>query len=137
MLDQTIAIWADLSMPGPLRWFTLCWIAFLGGCFGSFMNVVVYRLPRGQSVVHPPSACPACGHAIRWYHNLPVLGWLMLRGRCYDCGVKISSRYLIVEAIVMAMMVVLAWFGPLAEGANLPQSSNWPAIESPDVVFGR
>jgi leader peptidase (prepilin peptidase) / N-methyltransferase len=70
----------------------------LGLLIGSFINVVAHRVPRGESVVSPPSACPACGHAIRNRHNVPVLGWLVLRGRCYDCREPISARYPIVEA---------------------------------------
>ncbi|WP_275106608.1 prepilin peptidase [Nocardioides caeni] len=64
---------------------------------GSFLNVVAHRVPAGESVVHPPSACPACGHAIRGRHNVPVLGWLVLRGRCFDCRAPISPRYPLVE----------------------------------------
>lgn len=70
----------------------------LGLAIGSFLNVVVYRVPAGLSVVRPPSACPKCGHQIRNRHNLPVLGWLLLRGRCYDCQAPISARYPLVEA---------------------------------------
>ena len=70
----------------------------LGLAIGSFLNVVVHRVPRGESVVHPPSACPRCGSRIRARHNVPVLGWLLLRGRCADCGEPISARYPLVEA---------------------------------------
>lgn len=96
------------------------WLAALGGCIGSFLNVVIYRLPRGKSLVHPGSACPACGHAIRWYHNVPVVGWLMLRGRCYDCGTAISPRYPAVEAAVALAFLALGIAGPLSGGASLP-----------------
>ncbi len=70
----------------------------VGGLVGSFLNVVAWRLPNGRSVVHPPSACPHCGRQIRPWHNVPVLGWLLLRGRCADCKSPISSRYPLVEA---------------------------------------
>lgn len=70
----------------------------LGLVIGSFLNVVAHRVPRGESVVSPPSACPRCAKPIRSRHNLPVLGWLILRGRCYDCGSPISARYPLVEA---------------------------------------
>ncbi|NNJ47471.1 MAG: prepilin peptidase, partial [Acidimicrobiia bacterium] len=76
--------------------------AVLGLVFGSFINVVAYRVPAGQSVVSPPSACPSCGHPIRHRDNIPVLSWLLLRGRCRDCGEPISSRYPIVEAATAA-----------------------------------
>ena len=64
----------------------------LGLVLGSFLNVVVWRVPRGESVVHPPSACPRCGHAVRARDNVPVLSWLLLRARCRDCGEPISAR---------------------------------------------
>ncbi len=80
---------------------TLVWITFVGGCVGSFMNVVVYRLPRGQSLLHPGSRCPRCHHSIRWYDNLPVFGWLRLRGHCRDCQTAISPRYPLVEGLMM------------------------------------
>ncbi|MBA2952735.1 prepilin peptidase [Nocardioides sp. MAH-18] len=70
----------------------------LGLVVGSFLNVVAHRVPRGESVVRPPSACPQCHTVIRTRHNIPVLGWLVLRGRCYDCGLPISVRYPTVEA---------------------------------------
>lgn len=82
-----------------LPWVTLAWMTFLGSAIGSFINVVVYRLPRGMSLANPPSYCPHCEHRIRWYDNLPVLGWLRLRGRCRDCHESISARYPLVEAI--------------------------------------
>src|SRR4051794_34540487 len=71
--------------------------ALFGLAIGSFLNVVIYRVPAGLSVVSPPSACPNCGHEIRNRHNVPVLGWLVLRGRCYDCKSPISPRYPLVE----------------------------------------
>ena len=69
-----------------------------GLLIGSFLNVVAYRIPLGRSVVSPPSACPECGHQIRWKDNIPVVSWLLLRGRCRDCRAGISVRYPIVEA---------------------------------------
>ena len=82
--------------------------AVVGACVGSFLNVVVWRLPRQMSLVSPGSRCPSCAHAIRWRHNLPVLGWLILRGRCYDCKAPISPRYPLVEALTAALFVLVA-----------------------------
>ncbi len=71
----------------------------LGLCFGSFLNVCIYRLPLGKSVVTPRSACPHCGNLIPLYHNLPVLSWLILRGKCRSCKQPISPRYLVIEVL--------------------------------------
>ena len=71
----------------------------LGLCFGSFLNVCIYRLPRGMSVVSPRSACPGCGNLIPLYHNVPILSWLILRGKCRSCRQPISARYLVVELL--------------------------------------
>src|SRR3954462_11932274 len=70
----------------------------LGAIVGSFLNVVAYRLPRKESLLHPPSRCPSCGTPIKPYDNVPVLGWLWLRGRCRACGAKIPWGYAAVEA---------------------------------------
>ena len=80
----------------------------LGLLIGSFRNVVVHRVPAGLSVVRPPSACPGCGTAIRPRDNVPVLGWLVLRGRCRDCGEPISPRYPLVELGTGVLFAVLA-----------------------------
>jgi leader peptidase (prepilin peptidase)/N-methyltransferase len=69
----------------------------LGVVIGSFLNVVIYRVPRGESLVSPPSHCPSCGAPVRARHNVPVLGWLVLRGRCADCRTRIPVRYPLVE----------------------------------------
>ncbi len=83
-----------------------------GLAFGSFLNVCIYRLPREQSVVSPGSACPGCGHEIRWYDNVPVLSWVVLRGRCRDCGQRITPRYLLVELLVAILFLACyAHFG--------------------------
>ena len=73
------------------------WFTVLGACVGSFLNVLVYRLPLRKSLVHPPSHCPRCGHLIRWYDNVPVIGWIKLRGKCRDCRLPISVRYPCIE----------------------------------------
>jgi leader peptidase (prepilin peptidase) / N-methyltransferase len=90
-----------------LDWILVAWLFALGGVVGSFLNVVVYRLPAGRSIVHPGSCCPACGHPIRWYHNLPIVSWLVLGGRCHDCRAKISPRYPLVELATAVLFVAL------------------------------
>jgi leader peptidase (prepilin peptidase)/N-methyltransferase len=86
--------------------------AVLGLLIGSFLNVVVWRVPRGESVVSPPSACPACGAPIRPRDNIPVVSWLLLRSKCRDCGSPISARYPAVEAGTAALFAVTAaYFG--------------------------
>jgi leader peptidase (prepilin peptidase)/N-methyltransferase len=83
-------------------------LAAVGGLVvGSFLNVVAYRLPRGESLVSPGSRCPACGTPVKPYDNIPVLGWLLLRGRCRSCGEPISARYPIVEALTAALAVAV------------------------------
>jgi len=83
-------------------------VGLLGLAIGSFLNVVIYRVPRGESLVAPPSHCPLCEHPIRDRHNIPILGWLVLRGRCADCAAPISPRYPLVEALTAALFVLLA-----------------------------
>ena len=81
-------------------------LAALGGLvLGSFFNVLIHRLPRRESIVSPGSRCPACGSAVRPYDNVPVLSWLILRGRCRDCGEPISARYPFVEALTAGAFV--------------------------------
>lgn len=101
---------------------------FIGLVVGSFLNVAIYRLPimmvqrtRGRSaetaitekavmsLSQPASHCPACGHAIRWYENIPVLSWCALRGRCSKCSTPISARYVLIEAGTGALFGLLAW----------------------------
>lgn len=83
--------------------------AFLGLFIGSFLNVVIYRVPKGESVVSPRSRCPGCGQEISWYDNLPVVSWLALRGRCRTCAEPISVRYPLVEVLTAAVFASLAW----------------------------
>ncbi|APB35295.1 type 4 prepilin peptidase [Gloeomargarita lithophora Alchichica-D10] len=84
-------------------------LVVLGACVGSFVNVVVYRLPRGLSVWHPPSHCPHCQTRLRPWDNVPVLGWLWLGGRCRYCGGGISWRYPAVEAATAAWFALVGW----------------------------
>jgi leader peptidase (prepilin peptidase) / N-methyltransferase len=76
-----------------------------GALFGSFLNVVVYRLPRHESIVRPPSHCTSCGMQVKPYDNVPILSWLLLRGHCRGCGAPISARYPLIEALTAALCV--------------------------------
>jgi len=96
------------------------WIWCFGANVGSFMNVVIFRVPAGMSVVYPGSKCPKCLNHIAWYDNIPVLSWLWLRARCRHCALPISSRYPTIEAIVAAIFLVLAFVQPVSGGMNLP-----------------
>ena len=88
-------------------------IFVLGLAFGSFLNVCIYRLPLGLSVVTPRSACPQCKHPIALYDNVPVLSWLILGGRCRQCKASISPRYLTIELLTGALFLACYWFfGP-------------------------
>ena len=93
----------------------------LGLAFGSFLNVVIYRLPRGESLSHPGSRCPGCGQPIRAFDNVPVLGWLLLRGRARCCKIWISPRYPLVEALGG----LLAWAIVRAIIFELPDETVW------------
>ena len=84
----------------------------LGLAFGSFLNVCIYRLPLGISVVHPRSSCPNCKQPIAFYDNVPILSWLLLRGRCRHCQAPISARYVVVELLTGALFLACyAHFG--------------------------
>lgn len=84
-----------------------------GALIGSFLNVVIYRLPREQSLVTPPSRCRDCGYSLRWFDNIPIVSWLMLRGRCRKCGVAVSWQYPIVELVTALLFVLVAWTTPV------------------------
>lgn len=92
-MNQTANILKDLA---PILAFFSFW---LGACIASFLNVVIWRAPRGESIVSPPSHCPKCNSPIKWYQNIPILSWLALRGKCANCRAAISPRYICVELL--------------------------------------
>jgi leader peptidase (prepilin peptidase)/N-methyltransferase len=87
------------DLPPAAHALLAAWAALVGAVVGSFLNVVIARVPAGQSVVRPRSRCPRCGAAIAWYDNVPVVSWLLLRARCRGCGLGISARYPLVELL--------------------------------------
>jgi leader peptidase (prepilin peptidase)/N-methyltransferase len=109
--------------PDAVRWLVAVWLWLLGAAVGSFLNVVVYRLPAGMSIVRPGSRCPQCLHPIRWFDNLPVVSWIILRGRCRDCRSAISIRYPLVEAGVAALFLTLGTSEIVYGATNLPMRS--------------
>ena len=107
-----------------ISWFSAYAPVFgaFGAIFGSFLNVCIARWPRDESVIRPRSRCPDCGNAIAWHDNIPVLGWLMLRGRCRHCGSRISLQYPLVEAATAKRLglPILAMVGPSASAGVDP-----------------
>jgi leader peptidase (prepilin peptidase)/N-methyltransferase len=89
--------------------FMYAMVVAFGLVIGSFLNVCIWRIPRDQSIMHPPSACPKCGARIRPWQNVPVLGWIMLRGKCAACREPISARYPVVEALNGALYASVLW----------------------------
>jgi leader peptidase (prepilin peptidase)/N-methyltransferase len=94
----------EFELPG---WTWLIFVFAFGACVGSFLNVVIWRLPRDKSLVRPPSACPGCGNLIHWHDNIPILSWLLLRGRCRRCGMGISIRYPVIELVTALLFLGL------------------------------
>lgn len=111
MLDM--APIADLHpLADAWRWIVAAWVFAVGASVGSFLNVVIYRLPAGLSIAHPPSHCPACKKPIRAYDNIPIFSWLLLGGRCRNCKARFSSRYAWIEFIAGAVLLAVAATGP-------------------------
>jgi leader peptidase (prepilin peptidase)/N-methyltransferase len=87
--------------------------AVVGVCVGSFLNVCIYRLPRGQSLASPPSRCPHCERPLRWYHNIPIVSWVALRGRCAHCQAPISIQYPVIEMVTALVWLLIVWMSPV------------------------
>jgi leader peptidase (prepilin peptidase)/N-methyltransferase len=111
-----------------MAWVLVGIAALLGLAVGSFGNVVIYRVPRRESVVSPPSACPRCGTGIAPQHNVPVLSWLWLRGRCATCREPISVRYPSVEASVGALFGLIVWQFGISWETLLLLVGAWAAV---------
>ncbi len=101
--------------------------ALLGACVGSFLNVVVWRVPREESVLWPASHCPRCGTTLAWFENIPLLGWCLLRARCRYCKAPISGRYPAVEALCSGLWVMVLLAQPDAMGSAPAQPWLWIA----------
>lgn len=99
-------------------------VALFGACIGSFLNVCIYRIPNGISVVHPRSRCGACGQGIAWYDNIPLLSWLILRGRCRHCHAPFSFRYLLVEGLT-AVLFLVVWLQYVSAGLQPETAALW------------
>ncbi len=110
----------------------LIFLTLWGACVGSFLNVVIYRVPEGLSVVHPPSRCPGCENKLALYDNVPVLGWLWLRGKCRNCKMKISPQYPLIEAFTALCFLGLTaayYFTALRPAfASMGIAGSWPVL---------
>ncbi len=110
IIAAAVPLWVYQHLPVAVFVFTL------GAIVGSFVNVVIYRLPIGMSVITPPSRCPTCGAKLSWIENFPILGWVLVRGRCRRCRVRISPQYVVIELIMalvfLGLYVVLYMVGP-------------------------
>jgi leader peptidase (prepilin peptidase)/N-methyltransferase len=91
----------------------LVYALLAGFCIGSFLNVVIYRLPRGQSLNRPRSRCRSCGYSLRWRDNIPILSWVLLGGKCRKCRAPISIQYPIVELVTGLLFLLVAWLTPV------------------------
>lgn len=129
----------------PLQIVAVAWLVVLGTVFGSFMNVVVYRLPRGLNLALPASHCPRCKSPIRWFDNVPVVSWIVLGGRCRDCGQAISPVYLLVEAVTGAVFGLVGWTDLVSRivvpadaspGAEAPLPWSAPVVLAAAILTG-
>ncbi|MBN2593866.1 MAG: prepilin peptidase, partial [Sedimentisphaerales bacterium] len=109
-------------------WIWFVFIFAFGSCIGSFLNVVIYRMPRDKSLVTPPSSCPSCGKHIRCYDNIPLLSWLMLGRRCRNCKAPISARYFLIElltALIFLGLFVLYFYTDIRKSVQPFNERGW------------
>ena len=115
----------------PIEIFALVFLTIAGAIVGSFLNVVIYRVPAGLSVITPPSRCPGCEKKLAFYDNVPVLGWLWLRGKCRTCKMKISVQYPLVEAATALLFFAVTYvyyFTPLRQTFAPGVIDTWPVL---------
>jgi leader peptidase (prepilin peptidase)/N-methyltransferase len=102
----------DRLLTSGIWWCAIIWLGIFGGAVGSFLTVVWDRLGTGEGFVFPRSRCPECDRPIRWYHNVPVVGWLLLGGRCYDCGSRIPVKHPVVELAFALLFIAIGLATP-------------------------
>ena len=105
-----------------------CFSFGLGACIASFLNVVIWRVPRGESIVSPPSHCPKCNAPIKWYQNIPILSWLALRGKCANCKAPISPRYILVEMLGGVLFLAAFWHYAWSQVLFVPVAWVWISL---------
>jgi len=119
-----------MSSLNSAGWLIIVFACLFGGSVGSFLNVVVYRLPLGLSLIWPPSHCPKCKKRIAWYDNVPVFGWLMLGGKCRNCHLPIAIRYPLVEAVTALMFGLVVAVQCMAYPVQCPEDFFFFALSS-------
>lgn len=102
----------DRVLTSGMWWLAILWLGAFGGAVGSFLTVVWDRLGTGEGFVLPRSRCPECDRPIRWYHNVPVVGWLLLHGRCYDCGSRIPIKHPLIELAFGLLFILIGMATP-------------------------
>ena len=118
-----------------IYWILTVFLTLFGACIGSFLNVCIWRIPLGMSIVTPGSHCPKCNHPIPWWQNIPVVSWFALRGRCHYCREPISFRYPLVEALT-AMLFMLVWLKFLAPLVDPQLPFSWAGSEPTRPILG-
>ena len=119
IVSTDMTLWQHVQLK-IIEGLTAFWFFFLGATVGSFLNVVAYRLPLGRSVVFERSSCPSCGQRILGKDNVPIFGWLLLRGRCRSCNISIPVRYPLVELLTGCVFLALYFVELISGGINLP-----------------